>query len=82
MEAIQIYILISILVLLIIAIIMIFLSKNNKKQKPLTPLAGIAFAFIIAGICFGDNRFIGYGLMGIGVLIAIIDIILKWMKNR
>lgn len=80
MEASQIYILISIIILLIIAVLVLFVKKN-KKQKPLTPLAGIAFAFILAGIIFGDNRMIGYSLLGIGVLIAVIDIIIKLKKK-
>jgi len=83
MEASQIYILISIIILLIIAIIMLFVvkTKKNKKQKPLTPLAGLAFAFILAGIFFGDSRLVGYSLMGIGVLLAVIDIIIKQKKK-
>ena len=79
MDASQIYILIAIAVLLIIFILLIFARKNskNKKVKPLTPLAGFAFAFILAGIIFGDTRAVGYSLMGIGVALAIIDIIRK-----
>jgi hypothetical protein len=73
MEASQVYILVSIVVLLIIAIF-IFFVKKNKKEKRLTPLAGIAFGFILAGIIFGDDRLIGYSLIGVGVLLAIIDI--------
>jgi hypothetical protein len=76
MEASQIYILISILALLIVAVIIFFVRKD-KKQKPLTPLAGIAFAFMIAGIIFGDDRLASYGLMGAGVLLAIVDMVIK-----
>lgn len=76
MESSQIYILISIIILLIIAVLVIFIKKN-KKQKPLTPLAGLAFGFVLAGIIFGDNRLVGYSLMGIGVILAIIDAIRK-----
>ncbi|MFA5019694.1 MAG: hypothetical protein WC533_01205 [Candidatus Pacearchaeota archaeon] len=79
MEASQIYILISIVVLLIIAILVFFVRKN-KKQKPLTLLAGLAFGFIIAGIVFGESRLVSYSLIGIGVLIALIDIIKKSKK--
>ncbi len=81
MEPKQIYILISILVLLIIGII-IFLIKKNKNQKPLTFLAGLAFAFVLAGTIFGDNRLIGYSLIGIGVFLAIIDIFRKLQKRN
>ena len=74
------YILISIAVLLIIAILL-FVVKKNKKEKKLTPLASLAFSFVLAGIIFGDDRLIGYSLLGIGVAIAIVDVILKRKKK-
>ena len=80
MQASQIYILISIVVLLIISFIIFFIRKN-RKQKPRTPLTGLAFGFIIAGIIFGDNRLRGYSLIGIGILLTVIDIIIK-LKSK
>jgi hypothetical protein len=44
-------------------------------------LAGLAFAFIIAGIIFGDSRLVGYSLIGVGDLIAIMDIVIKLKKR-
>jgi asparagine N-glycosylation enzyme membrane subunit Stt3 len=79
MEPSQIYILISIIVLLIIGVIVFFIKKN-KNQKRFTTLAALAFAFILAGIIFGENRLTGYGLMGIGVLLALVDIVRKTKK--
>ncbi len=69
-----------IVVLLIIAILVFFVRKN-KKQKPLTPLASLAFGFIMAGIVFGESRLVSYSLMGTGVLLAIIDAIIKLKKK-
>ncbi len=80
MNASQIYIAISIVVLALIAILVFFVGKN-KKIKKLSKLAGLSFAFIIAGIVFGEDRLLGYSLMGFGVILAIIDIIKK-MTNR
>lgn len=74
----QIYILISIIVLAIIAIVVIL--RRKKEQKPLSKLAVLAFLFVIAGIIFGDDRLIGYSLIGTGVILAIIDIIKKSKK--
>ncbi len=68
------FILISIIVIVIVAVLFFFVSKNRNENR-LTPLAGLAFGFILAGILFGENRFLGYGLMGVGVVIAVIDII-------
>lgn len=72
----QIYILVSIVVLAVIAIL-IFVVGKKEKGKRLTPLASFAFAFVLAGILFGDNQLIGYGLMGVGVILAIVDIFSK-----
>jgi hypothetical protein len=73
----QIYIAVSIVVLAAIAVL-VFLVGKNREKKRLTPLASLAFAFVLAGILFGDNRLLGYGLMGIGVLLAVLDI----LRNR
>ncbi|HUU51084.1 MAG TPA: hypothetical protein VMW81_09030, partial [Nitrospinota bacterium] len=57
----QIYIAISIVVLAIIALLVFFVSKN-KKEKKITPLTGLAFGFVLAGIyyigIFGNSRLI------------------------
>ena len=76
MTSAQIYIAISILVLLVIAVLL-FVAYKNKKEQKITPLAGLAFGFVLAGIIFGEDRLIGYGLLGIGVILAIIDMIMK-----
>ncbi len=81
MEASQIYILISIIVLLIVAILVFFIRKNKKQRNVFTPLAGLAFGFILAGIVFGNDRLVGYSLMGIGVLLAVIDMFRKSKKK-
>jgi hypothetical protein len=68
------YILISILAFLIVAVLVFFISRNRQKNH-LTLMAGLAFGFIVAGVIFGENRVIGYGLMGIGLIISVVDII-------
>ena len=68
----QVYIFIAIAVLVIVALFVFLIRRGGRKNK-LSPLAGLACAFIIAGILFGDDRFIGYSLMGIGVILAIVD---------
>ncbi len=73
------YILVAILALAVIALL-VFFVRNDRRQSRLTPLAGIAFAFVLAGILFGADRIIGYGLMGIGVLLAVTDIVNRSRK--
>lgn len=68
----QIWIAISIVVLAVVALFVFFVRRDRKENR-LTPLAGLAFGFVLAGILFGDDRLIGYGLMGVGVILAVID---------
>jgi len=39
----------------------------------------LGMTMIVLGIIFGDSRWVGYPLMGLGVLLAIIDA--KYMKS-
>jgi hypothetical protein len=72
----HIYIAISILALIIVALIF-FISGKSQKMKRLSPVASLAFGFILAGIVFGDNRLIGYSLMGIGLILSLMDMFRK-----
>lgn len=76
MPAGTIFLILSILALVVI-VALVFLIRRSPDHKRLSPLTGVAFAFIIAGMLFEDNRIIGYGLLGVGVVIAVIDIIIK-----
>ncbi len=75
----QVYIIVAIGALAIIAALLIF-TKKIKPETKLSPLAALSFAFVIAGIIFGESRLVGYSLMGIGVLIALVDIVKKFKK--
>jgi uncharacterized membrane protein len=68
------FVAVSIVVLAIIAIL-VFVAGRNRGENRLRPLAGLAWAFVLAGLFFGENRVIGYSLMGIGVVLAVVDII-------
>lgn len=79
MNALSIYLAIAVLAGLAIAMNLVF--DYNKKEKGLSRLAGIAFAFVIAGIFLGGQQLIGYSLVGVGIILSIIDIIQK-SKNK
>ena len=66
--------LIYVLVALAALALLAYLFIRRKPVKKFTPLAGLAFAFIIAGLVFREPRLLGYSLIGVGVLLAIIDI--------
>ncbi|MDD4857780.1 MAG: hypothetical protein PHD74_06710 [Candidatus Krumholzibacteria bacterium] len=76
----QTYIAVAIVVLAVVAFL-VFVVRKGKRKGRLTPLAGLAFAFILAGLFFGDNRVVGYGLLGVGVVLAVIDIFKKSMAG-
>jgi len=75
----QAYIAITIVILLVVALL-VFVARRNQQEKRLTPLAGLAFGFVLAGILFGGERFIGYSLMGVGVILAVVDIFRSKLK--
>jgi drug/metabolite transporter (DMT)-like permease len=75
------YIVFSVLVLFVIAA-MFILGNRFKKNKKLSPLAGLASAFIVVGIFFGNNRILGFSLLAVGVILAIGDIIVKARSGR
>ncbi|HLO13568.1 MAG TPA: hypothetical protein VK206_01975 [Anaerolineales bacterium] len=70
----QMYLALAIIVLAVIALLVFVVGRKGTGQR-LTPLA--SFAFALAGLLFGENRLVGYGLMGIGVLLAVVDIFNK-----
>lgn len=76
-----IYIAVSIGVLAVIGLL-VYLSGRAGNEKRITPLASLAFGFVLAGIVFGEDRVVGYGLMGIGVLLAVIDIVNRSRRRR
>ena len=76
----RIFIAVSIAVLAIVALLVFFIAKS-QKEKRLTPLASLAFGFVLAGILFGEDRFIGCGLLGVGVILSVIDMF-RLAKSR
>jgi hypothetical protein len=76
MNASQIFIALSIAVLAVIAALVFLIGRSGRETR-LTPLAALAFAFVVGGIAFGGDRVVGYSLMGIGVLLAVVDILRK-----
>jgi len=65
------------LVTIVIVAVLVFLTGKNRQENRLTPLAGLAFGFIVAGLLFGENRFLGFAFMFLGIIIALIDIIVR-----
>lgn len=80
MNSSQIYLGIAIAVFVILTILF-FLTSRKEEKAVFTPLSGLSMGFILIGILFGDDRIIGYGLLGIGVVFAVVDMVQKLRKN-
>lgn len=77
----QFFIAIAAATLAVIAIL-VFVVNENKVDNKFTPLAGLAFACVLGGLFVGDERSLGYILMGSGVILAVVDIVRKWRASN
>jgi len=62
---------------LVAIVIFAFLIKPARQRQKLSPLASLAFGLVLEGIIFGEERWLGYGLMAVGILLAFVDRIIK-----
>jgi len=69
----QIFIVLSIAVIAAIVLLLFSMGRFHRRNT-ITPIAGLAFSFVISGIVFGDDRMLGYSLLAIGVMLAVVDI--------
>ena len=63
---------IALMILAAFAGVVLIIKTAAKNRKP-TALAGLAFVLAIAGILFGEDRLIFYGLMVLAIVIAFFD---------
>ncbi|MCB2176734.1 MAG: hypothetical protein KQH57_13055 [Actinomycetales bacterium] len=66
------------LVVAVAALAVIGLVVLRARQAPpsrLSPLTGLGMALVVSAVVFGENRVIGYSLIGAGVTLAVIDIV-------
>ena len=63
-----------VLVILAAVALMLVLTRKGGQQRRLSTLAALAFVFVFAGLFFGESRLLGYGLIAVGVVLAIVDI--------
>lgn len=68
--------------ILAIIAILVYLVTRRRQGATLSPLTGVAFAFILFGLFLGENKLLGYSLLGIGMLLAMVDIVQKMKKKQ
>ncbi len=66
--------------LVVLAIIVMIIFWIRRKEYRVSPLISLAFAFVVAGILFGQNRLVGYGLMVVGIILAVVEWV-RWRKR-
>jgi hypothetical protein len=60
--------------------ILVVLVLNRRKIHRISTLTMLGMTMVVMGIVFGDSRWIGYSLIGAGVLLAVIDA--KYVKSH
>lgn len=67
------YVVVAVMAVAAVVALLFVASRRGRVGRPLTPLAGFAFALVVAGVVFGGVRWLGYGLVGMGVVLAVVD---------
>jgi hypothetical protein len=75
------YIAIALIVFVILAVLLLYMGKIKGKKHP-TRLTFIALFLVIAGILFGEDRLVGYSLIGCGILLSLLDIIIRYRTGN
>ncbi len=66
--------------LVVLAIIVMIIFWIRRKEYRVSPLISLGFAFVVAGILFGENRLMGYGLMVVGIILGVVEWV-RWRKR-
>ncbi len=74
-------ILITIAMTCLLVIPILFIALYKKQEARLSRLAALAFTFIIAGLFLSRKELVGYSLLGVGLVLAAIDIVQKRRQN-
>jgi len=65
------------IIALVVIVVLLLIARGRQYQQP-SNLAILGMCLVVLGIIFGDNRLIGYPLIGVGVLLSVIEAI----RNR
>jgi hypothetical protein len=74
------FIITGLVVLVILAIIFVYALKKRPQKQP-SRIAFIAMFLVIAGILFGEDPYLGYGLLGAGIVLGVVDILIGLKKS-
>lgn len=77
------YLVVAALVLLAIVAVAVgaWRGRAGTGTRPLSALGAVAVALVVAGIVFGEPRWLGYGLMAAGVALSVVDILRRRRRS-
>jgi uncharacterized membrane protein len=59
--------------IIVVAVAIAFQTRKNKQAFQDDALLTLGITLAVLGIIFGDDRLVGYSLIGVGVLLSIIS---------
>ena len=65
------------IIALVVIVVLLLVARGRQYQQP-SNLALVGMCLVVLGIIFGDDRRIGYPLIGVGILLSVIEAI----RNR
>ena len=65
------------IIALVVIVVLLLIARGRQYQQP-SNLAILGMCLVVLGIIFGDDRRIGYPLIGVGILLSVIEAI----RNR
>jgi hypothetical protein len=65
------------IIALVVIVVLLLIARGRQYQQP-SNLAILGMSLVVLGIIFGDDRRIGYPLIGVGILLSVIEAI----RNR
>jgi len=66
--------------LAVISIWVFFIRRPRRLS--LSRLTALAFVSVIAGMFLARHELIGYGLLVVGLALALVDVVLKWQQKQ
>jgi hypothetical protein len=82
MDTVLTYIFLSAAVLAVLIDCIVFFVNLQRSESRLTRLVALAVALVLAGLLFGTNRLVGYGLVGAGGILAVADLVVRTRQAR
>lgn len=62
---------------LTIAVLLVLVRRKKHTETHLSPLIGLASVFSIISLLMDGNRWLGFGMIGFGIIIAVTNAIKK-----